>query len=338
MPRGPRLDMPGALHHVMIRGLDRQLIFRTESDRADFIDRLTDVHKETGLTILAWALLPNHAHLLVRTGQRPLSTAMRSLLTGYAGAFNRRHRRVGHLFQNRYKSILVEEEPYLLELVRYIHLNPLRVGLVKDLSGLKRYPWSGHSALVGKVPRPWQERADILGRFGSGQGLAKRRYLEFMAAGATQGRQPELQGGGLVRSLGGWKRVAVLRRGREAWAADERVLGESHFVIQMQREATAAVPVPRTKALTVFPKILVRCARAFGVAHAEIVSGSRRRVVAHARMVAGALAVQEIGLPIREVARRLGVSPTVVRENLWRAHELLAGRGLTPENLLRGLR
>lgn len=330
--------MPGALHHVMIRGLDRQLIFRTEEDREDFIDRLTDVHKETGLTTLAWALLPNHAHLLIRTGQRPLSTAMRSLLTGYAGAFNRRHRRVGHLFQNRYKSILVEEEPYLLELVRYIHLNPLRVGLVKDLAGLTRYPWSGHSALVGKVSRPWQEQAEILGRFGSGQGLAKRRYLEFMAAGAPQGRRPELQGGGLVRSLGGWKRVAVLRRGREAWAADERILGESDFVIQMQREATAVVPVPRAKALTVFPKILVRCARAFGVAHTEIVSGSRRRVVAHARMVVGALAVQEIGLPIREVARRLGVSPTVVRENLWRAQELLAGRGLTAENLLRGLR
>jgi REP element-mobilizing transposase RayT len=322
----------------MIRGLDRQLIFRTEADRVDFINRVTDVHKATGLTILAWALLPNHAHLLVRTGQRPLSTAMRSLLTGYAGAFNRRHHRVGHLFQNRYKSILVEEEPYLLELVRYIHLNPLRVGLVKDLAGLKRYPWSGHSALVGKVPRPWQERAEILGQFATGQGLAKRRYLEFMAAGATQGRRPELQGGGLVRSLGGWKRVAVLRRGREAWAADERILGESYFVIQMQKEAAAAVPVPRTNALAVFPKMLARCARAFGVAHAEIVSGSRRRVVAHARMVAGALAVQELGLPIREVARRLGVSPTVTRENLWQAQKLLAERGLTPENLIRGLR
>jgi chromosomal replication initiation ATPase DnaA len=106
----------------------------------------------------------------------------------------------------------------------------------------------------------------------------------------------------------------------------------------MQREAIAAVPVPRTKALTVFPKILVRCAQAFDVAHAEIVSGSRRRVVAHARMVAGALAVQEIGHPIREVARRLGISPTVVRENLRRAQELLTGRGLTAATLLRGLR
>ena len=88
----------------------------------------------------AWALLPNHAHLLVRTGQRPLARAMRSLLTGYAGAFNRRHQRAGHLFQNRYKSIVVEAEPYLLELVRYLHLNPLRARLVRDLPALDKYP------------------------------------------------------------------------------------------------------------------------------------------------------------------------------------------------------
>jgi hypothetical protein len=91
---------------------------------------------------------------------------MRALLTGYAGTFNRRHKRVGHLFQNRYKSILVEEEPYLLELVRYLHLNPLRAQVVPGLRTLDRYPWTGHSALLGWIPRPWQDTTTILAQFG----------------------------------------------------------------------------------------------------------------------------------------------------------------------------
>ena len=118
MPRQARLDAPGVLHHVMVRGLERRPIFRDDVDRRDFWARVGALVEATGLTVYAWALLPNHAHLLLRTGRRPLARCMRSLLTGYAGAFNRRHKRVGHLFQNRYKSIVVEEEPYLLELVR----------------------------------------------------------------------------------------------------------------------------------------------------------------------------------------------------------------------------
>jgi REP element-mobilizing transposase RayT len=90
--------------------------------------------------VYAWALLPNQLHLLVRTGQRPLPRTMRSLLTGCAGAFNRCHRRTGHPFQNRYKSIVVEEEPYFLELVRYLHLNPIRAGIVDGLRAIDRYP------------------------------------------------------------------------------------------------------------------------------------------------------------------------------------------------------
>ena len=144
MPRQARLDAPGTLHHVMVRGIERRVIFRDELDRADFVTRLAALVKIGALVIYAWALLPNHAHLLVRTGSRPLPRSMRSLLTGYAGAFNRRHKRVGHLFQNRYKSIVVEEEPYLLELVRYLHLNPLRAKILSDLRALDRYPWTGH--------------------------------------------------------------------------------------------------------------------------------------------------------------------------------------------------
>jgi REP element-mobilizing transposase RayT len=106
---------------VIARGLERKAIFRDDLDRQDLVDRLEDLTTTTGTEIFAWAILPNHFHLFVRTASAPLSDFMRSLNTGYAVRFNRRHRRFGYLFQNRFKSFLVEEEPYLLELVRYIH-------------------------------------------------------------------------------------------------------------------------------------------------------------------------------------------------------------------------
>src|SRR5271157_3871438 len=129
MPRQARLDAPGTLHHVMLRGMERGQIVADREDREAFVARLGDIATATGTTLYAWALLPNHAHLLLRSGPQGLPQFMRRLLTGYAVTYNRRHKRIGHLFQNRYKSIVVEEDAYFRELVRYIHLNPLRAGL-----------------------------------------------------------------------------------------------------------------------------------------------------------------------------------------------------------------
>ena len=150
---------------------------------ADFVARAARLAAQGALTIYAWALLPNHAHLLLRTGARPLARSMRSLLTGYGGAFTRRHKRVGHLFQNQYKSIVVEAEPYLVELVRNLHLNPLRAKGLPDLQTLDRYPWTGHSALLGTVPRSWQDTATILAHFGPTSARTRRAYHTFVAAG-----------------------------------------------------------------------------------------------------------------------------------------------------------
>ena len=137
MPRKVRIDAPGALHHIIIRGIERRKIFRDNKDRDNFLDRLGNVLSDTGTPCYAWALIPNHAHFLLKTGNTPISTIMQRVLTGHAVYFNRRHRRHGKLFQNRYKSILCQEDAYLLELVRYIHLNPLRAKVVSDFSNLK---------------------------------------------------------------------------------------------------------------------------------------------------------------------------------------------------------
>ncbi len=130
--------------------------------------RLEDILSGTETMCYAWAIMPNHFHILLRTGPFQISHIMRRLLTRYSIYFNRRHRRYGHLFQNRYKSILCQEEPCFQELVRYIHLNPLRADLVNGIGALDKYPYSGHSALMGKIKNEWQDTKYVLGWFGKG--------------------------------------------------------------------------------------------------------------------------------------------------------------------------
>lgn len=173
MPRLARLDAPGALHHIMIRGIERRNIFKDNKDRDNLIGRLALLLPETQTSCYAWVLMPNHAHFLFRTGTVSLSTVMRRLLTGYAVTFNHRHKRHGQLFQNRYKSIICQEDIYLRELVRYIHLNPLRAKNVRDISELSRYSYCGHSALMGKKERPWQDTDYVLSCFGKRVGEAR---------------------------------------------------------------------------------------------------------------------------------------------------------------------
>jgi putative transposase len=180
MPRQARLDAPGTLHHVMIRGIEGANIFSDDKDRDYILSRVGEIWKATETRILAWALMDNHVHMLLFSGSSGLPRFMRRLLTGYAVWFNRRHQRSGHLFQNRYKSIVCEEDGYLLELVRYIHLNPLRSHVVQSLEELDRYRWSGHSAIVGKVQRDWQEREYVLNQFGRGERQSVRAYRRFI--------------------------------------------------------------------------------------------------------------------------------------------------------------
>jgi putative transposase len=294
----------------MVRGIERRAIFRDDKDRADFVARLVRLVGATGLHVYAWALLPNHAHLLIRTGVRPLSRVMRSLLTGYAGAFNRRHHRVGHLFQNRYKSVVVEAEPYLLELVRYLHLNPLRAKVLPDLGTLARFPWTGHSALLGTVPRPWQDTGTILAQFGPAPRRARAAYLAFMAAGVPQGRRPDLQGGGLLRSCGGWAAVAHLRRGRETYLSDERILGGSAFVAQIQQEAESK-RVLHHHPLTL-AAVIARVCQHIGLPPAHLDAGCRRPTASRARAGIAFLWTEVLGRPGRPLAAVLGVRPQAV--------------------------
>jgi len=230
MPRKKRIDAAGALHHIIARGIDRWDIFRDNTDRNNFLDRVGGIVTETKTSCYAWALIPNHFHLLLRTGAVPIATVMRRLLPGYAVSHNRRHRRSGHLFQNRYKSILCQEDAYLLELVRYIHLNPIRAAMVKDIKALDKYPFSGHSALMGKLMRQWQDTDWVLQLYDDRLWMGRRRSRAIVEKGVCPGRRSDLMGGGLIRSSGGWAGVKAKRKAKVFEKSDERILGDGVFV------------------------------------------------------------------------------------------------------------
>jgi len=249
-----------------------------EEDRRQFVERLGWLASELQTAIYAWALLTNHAHLLLRSGPHGLPPFMRRFLTGYALAYNRRHHRHGPLFQNRYQSIVCEEEGYFTEFVRYIHLNPLRAKLVGTVAELDTYPWSGHAVVMGKVVHAWQERESVLSWFGKTAGRARRAYRHYVAEGLKQGRRPELVGGGLLRSRGGWSEVVALRRQGQRELGDERVLGGEEFVATLLREAEERVQRQlgvRQKGPGVAAVIERACQKA-GVSAQELRGGSRR--------------------------------------------------------------
>ena len=313
MPRSARLDAPGVLHHVMGRGIEKRPIFLANEDRNDFLSRLGLLAEEGCLKVYAWALLPNHFHLLCKTGKKPLARNMRRLLTGYVVKFNKHHNRNGHLFQNRYKSIVCQEDSYLMELVRYIHLNLIRGGMVKGLGELNRTPWSGHSALMGYQKREWQDTEYVLSYFGKGVGRI-RKYLNFVEEGIKMGRRPELVGGGLIRSMGGWSEVLALRRRGEKTASDERILGDGEFVERVLEEwdEVGRANLRLTGVRRSLSLLAQQVCENWGVTLEELRSGSRRQVVLKAREEFSQMAVKGLGYSGAEVARYLGVTGSCV--------------------------
>ena len=337
MPRGARLDAEGALHHVMVRGLEKRKIFLTSADRKDFIQRLATVVPKAGAGIFAWSLLPNHAHLLIRTGPVHLSRVMRKVLTGYAVSFNLRHKRSGHLFQNRYKSVLVEEEPYLLELVRYIHLNPLRAGVVKSVRELAFYPWCGHSVLLGRGNNNWQDCEYILGQFGKRVKTSRAAYEHFVKEGVVQGRRDDLVGGGLIRSIGGWKKVASLGRGREKWASDERILGSSEFVEEMLGMIEGGKDKKdrgQPFSMDAFYSLIDRVAKRLSLTRDEIMGSSRRRRVVRGRNMISYVAVCMYGMSLKAVAELLRISKQSVLRGIEIGEERIKEEGFEIKGLI----
>ena len=323
MPRQARLDAPGTLHHVIIRGIEQRKIVEDREDREEFVSRMGQIAAETGTMIYAWSLMTNHAHILVRSAQKGLAEYMRRVLTGYAIAYNRRHRRYGHLFQNRYKSIVCDEDVYFRELVRYIHLNPVRARLVKDIAALGRYPWSGHRALMGREHNSWHGCAYALSWFGKQQATARRAYQRYMLEGVEQGRRSELVGGGLVRSLGGWSQVRSMRTRGGRVLTDERILGGGDFAEKVLKEAHEKVHYQFTadERRSRIAAVIQEACDQEGINEKELRMGSRRGQISTVRSDIARRLVKEYGIPLAEVARQVGVTTSAISNMLRRDGE-----------------
>ena len=314
MPRQARLDSPGTLHHVIVRGIEKKEIVSDKYDRTDFVKRMGELAHETGTSIYAWSLMRNHAHILLKSGPLGLSQYMRRFLTGYAIAYNIRHKRHGHLFQNRYKSIVCDEDAYFQELVRYIHLNPLRAKMVKDMSALDRYSWCGHGVILGRKTREWQDRNYVLAWFGTKESEAKRAYRGYVKEGIEQGRREDLVGGGLIRTLGGWSQVLSLRRSKEKMLSDERILGSGEFVERILEEAENEVKYQvsiNERRIKAEKKIQEIC-RKEGLNKEELQGGSRRGRISRIRAQLAIELTERYGLSLAEAGRQLGVSTSAI--------------------------
>ena len=320
MPRKSRIDAPGALQHVIARGINRQRIFQDDGDKNSFLDRLSGLLKDCGIQCYAWAILDNHFHLLLRSGAIPISTLMRRLLTGYAVSHNLRHGRCGHLFQNRYKSILCQEEAYLLELVRYIHLNPLRAKMAADMDQLDPYPFCGHGVLMGNYRNEWQDTDYILARFGKRVSAARSRYRQFVEKGIALGKRPDLVGGGLVRSAGGWSAVRELRREKAYAKGDERILGEGSFVesvlahVQEAFQNKYELPAQGFD----FEKVVERVAEVLGMSREEVLETGKRRRTVRARSLLCYWAAGELRMSMTGLSAQLKISVNCVSQSVAR--------------------
>ena len=324
MPRKSRIDAPGGLQHIIARGIDRGKIFQDPTDKRNFLKRLAEILKATETRCYAWAIIPNHFHLLLRTGNTPVATVMRRLLTGHALYYHRRHRRYGHLFQNRYKSILCQEDAYLLELVRYIHLNPLRARLVPKLSSLDKYSFSGHSVLMNRRSNDWQDTEAILRLFGEKVSAARRQYRAYVEKGIALGKRDDLIGGGLIRSNGGWSNVKAMRRTKIFEKADERILGDGDFVQEVL--ARAEEKLNRRHALQAkgvsLERVADRVAEQFNLQSSELWIPGKHRQRVRAKSLLCYCANRELGVSMARLSRRMNVSVMAVSYAVQRGEKI----------------
>lgn len=292
MARPPRIQYPGAFYHIIVRGNQQQDIFQDDQDRIEYLNRV-DLYKERrDFVLYAYVLMRNHVHLLIETPKEPISKIMQLINFTYTRYFNRKYGKVGHLFQGRYKSYLCDRDEYLLALVRYIHLNPVRAGAVKTPD---QYPWSSHTEYLGKR-RGAVDTARVLRLFSEKPVQARRLYLEFISEALKTGREE-----------------AYYR------AVEQQIVGNEEFVEAVERrikDPERRIPKPTVS------RISRAIEQQTGVGLAEIVSRSRREEVVFARGMLVSV--------WREAGRKLTELKPVLKRDLSMLSKL-SRLGETPE-------
>lgn len=286
MARKPRMDFPGAFSHVIVRGNRRATIFHDEADYTAYLDRLERYRHRNGVTLHAYVLMTNHVHLLLETGTQPLSRTMQSLQFTYSQYYNRRYDKNGHVFQGRYQAILCDREAYLLELVRYLHLNPARI---RTPLSPWTYRWSSHAAYLGRSSPVQVSTTSVLGSFHRQIGPARQAYRRFMQDVLAQGHQD-----------------------RFYETVDQRFLGDERFIEEADRRTAATREVSVRPRRIAFGTLLTAVANAYAVTPREIVTPGRQRALVPARAMLVYLAREWSHQSTRDLGRRLQRDPSMI--------------------------
>lgn len=306
MPRQSRIDLPGYLYHIIIRGIERKPIFKDKYDYELFSNKFAEVLADSGGKCFAWVFMPNHVHLLIRSGHTGLAAMMRSLLTGYAIYFNKRYRRSGYLFQNRYKSTLCDSDAYLMALVRYIHLNPLKARLVANVNELDHFFWSGHAVLIGWKEVRWQDIDSVLGLFGDTEIKARAAYRGYISDGVRE--TGDFEGGGLIRSISHGRGSLIQGKIPDHLKYDERILGEGDFISTIYSKIYKTDDNEENENIA-FKDVLSAIADHRGIDKKVICSKNRAYRVEEARKLAVYIGVGRLGLTNTEVGKTFYISP-----------------------------
>ena len=285
MPRGPRVDFPGAVHHVYARGIEKRPIYIDDVDRKSFLDRIGKNLPKWGMRCLAWSLMPNHFHLLLQSDKGSLPSFMHCLLTGYSMRFNERHQRVGHFFQNRYKAPVVCKDGYFRDVVRYIHLNPVRSEIVRSIHELEEYPWTGHRHIIRGGPPAWQDTGLLQTEFDDPRDATGwvRRYREYIEKGPEVPFQPHV----------------VEDEGPESEVGLSKTIGPQEY--------------QESESYKVFADLLQRIAATNGVPATEVLGGDRRYTSVRARRALLRECKSRLNISIVQLSRWLGVSQSAAR-------------------------
>jgi putative transposase len=314
MPRKARIDHAGLTHHIMARTFNDLALFRDSADRSFYLSCVSRRIAETGFICYAWVLMDTHVHLLIRTTELPLWHLMKPLNSDYAHYYNQKYSRRGPLFSDRFKSIATQDQGYLEQLIRYIHLNPLRAGVCKTMSHLDRYPWSGHRAIMENGPNGFQEIGQVLQRFGSSPLEARKKYREFIEAGITAKDD-------FVPSVRASNASKQGKDKRDYW-----VIGDADFQKKiLEEDALHRLTLARyQKEWISLAEVLAATARKTDIAENLILRRSKRTPHSEARMIFCYLA-RELGFPTRETGNFLGIQQAAV-SNAARQGATLAKR------------
>jgi len=314
MPRKPRIEFQGAFYHVICRGNNKQEIFAGDNDYREFLKGIKITKARYGFLLYCYNLIPNHLHLAVETSNEPLSRIMCSLLTRYARYFNSRHKRTGHVFEKRYKAILCQKESYLLEMLRYIHLNDVRAGLTGRPGDWK---WSSYRTYMGAAQDDIVDTKKILSIFDKKVSVARKKFAEFVHDGIN------------------------MKSKEEFYPPDTfPYLGDTEFVKDLSKKYGEIRRWDKIRVRITLEKLAGKISGKTGIDIAEMQASYKSKNISSARKMFSVIAVYYAGYKATQVAKYLNCSISAISRYLRDARMIISNQKTVEkivEDVLQGI-